>query len=131
MVRTKDTGPLQYELYFNSDNTECLAFERYRDSQVLVKPRRKWYEFCCMVTRKRRPSQCPSTASTSLTPASGGSSRSRNDIWVSQQRTRFAFGTIATPRTRRCFTPRLFPIHPSARCTAHRETFRPGRKGMC
>jgi hypothetical protein len=30
LVRTKDTGTLQYELYFNSDNTECLAFERYR-----------------------------------------------------------------------------------------------------
>jgi hypothetical protein len=30
LVRTKDTGTLQYELYFNSDNTECLVFERYR-----------------------------------------------------------------------------------------------------
>jgi len=36
LVRTKDTGTLQYELYFNSDNTECLAFERYRDSQALL-----------------------------------------------------------------------------------------------
>jgi cytochrome c biogenesis factor len=27
---------LQYELYFNSDNTECLVFERYRDSQALL-----------------------------------------------------------------------------------------------
>jgi len=35
-VRTKDTGTLQYELYFNSDNTECLVFERYRDSQALL-----------------------------------------------------------------------------------------------
>ena len=33
LVRTKDTGTLQYELYFNSDNTECLVFERCRDSQ--------------------------------------------------------------------------------------------------
>jgi quinol monooxygenase YgiN len=30
------TGTLQYELYFNSDNTECLVFERYRDSQALL-----------------------------------------------------------------------------------------------
>src|SRR4029077_20133719 len=30
LVRTKDTGTLQYESYFNSDNTECLVFERYR-----------------------------------------------------------------------------------------------------
>ena len=29
-------GTLQYELYFNSDNTECLVFERYRDSQALL-----------------------------------------------------------------------------------------------
>ena len=36
LVRTKDTGTLQYELYFNSDNTECLVVERYRDSQALL-----------------------------------------------------------------------------------------------
>ena len=36
IVRTKDTGTLQYESYFNSDETECLAFERYRDSQALL-----------------------------------------------------------------------------------------------
>ena len=35
-VRTKDTGTLQYEVYFNSDETECLVFERYRDSQALL-----------------------------------------------------------------------------------------------
>ena len=27
LVRT-NSGTLQYELYFNSDNTECLVFER-------------------------------------------------------------------------------------------------------
>src|SRR5579864_1884661 len=36
LVRTKDTGTLQYELYLNGDNTECLVFERYRDSQALL-----------------------------------------------------------------------------------------------
>ncbi len=36
LVRTKDTGTLQYERYLNSDNTECLVFERYRDSQSLL-----------------------------------------------------------------------------------------------
>jgi quinol monooxygenase YgiN len=36
LVRTKDTGTLQYESYFNSDYTECLVFERYRDSQALL-----------------------------------------------------------------------------------------------
>ena len=36
LVRTKDTGTLQYELFFSSDHTECLVFERYRDSQALL-----------------------------------------------------------------------------------------------
>ena len=36
LVLTKDTGTLQYELYFNSDNTECLVVERYHDSQALL-----------------------------------------------------------------------------------------------
>jgi quinol monooxygenase YgiN len=36
VVRTKDTGTLQYELYFNSDQTECLVLERYRDVQALM-----------------------------------------------------------------------------------------------
>lgn len=36
LVRTKDTGTLQYERYINNDNTECLVFERYRDSQALL-----------------------------------------------------------------------------------------------
>ena len=36
IVRTKNTGTLQYEVYLNSDNTECLVFERYRDLQALL-----------------------------------------------------------------------------------------------
>ena len=36
VVRTKDTGTLQYELYFNSDQTECLVLERYRDLKALL-----------------------------------------------------------------------------------------------
>jgi hypothetical protein len=55
--------------------------------------------------------------SASFTAASGSSLRWRSDAWPSQQRTRFAFGTMATPRTRRGFTRRPFPIRPSARCT--------------
>ena len=35
--------------------------------------------------------------------------------------TRFAFGTTATPKTRRAFTQRHFPIPPSVQCTAPRE----------
>ncbi len=35
-VRDKDTGTLQYELYLSGDSTECLVFERYRNSQALL-----------------------------------------------------------------------------------------------
>ena len=30
IVRTKDTGTLQYEIYFNDDQSECIVLERYR-----------------------------------------------------------------------------------------------------
>jgi quinol monooxygenase YgiN len=30
-VRTKDSGTLQYDYFFNHDRTECVVFERYRD----------------------------------------------------------------------------------------------------
>src|SRR6267378_5806076 len=36
IVRTKDTGTLQYEIYFNDDQSECIVQERYRDSEALV-----------------------------------------------------------------------------------------------
>ena len=36
LVRSKDTGTLQYELFFNSDYNEWPVIERYRDSQALL-----------------------------------------------------------------------------------------------
>ena len=36
IVRTKDTGTLQYDIYFNDDQSECIVLERYRDSQALI-----------------------------------------------------------------------------------------------
>ena len=36
VARAKDTGTLQYELYFNEEQTECLVFERYRDVQSML-----------------------------------------------------------------------------------------------
>jgi quinol monooxygenase YgiN len=32
IVRTKDTGTLEYDLFLNVDGTECFVHERYRDS---------------------------------------------------------------------------------------------------
>jgi hypothetical protein len=37
IVRTQDTGTLQYEIYFNEDQSECIVLERYRDSAALIK----------------------------------------------------------------------------------------------
>ncbi len=32
----RDTGTLQYEIYFNDDQSECIVLERYRDSEALI-----------------------------------------------------------------------------------------------
>ena len=43
IVRTKDTGTLQYDTYFNDDQSECVVIERYRDSEAAMErgePRR-------------------------------------------------------------------------------------------
>lgn len=32
IVRTQDEGTLQYEVFFNEDETEAIVFERYRDA---------------------------------------------------------------------------------------------------
>jgi quinol monooxygenase YgiN len=36
IVRTKDTGTLQYDVYFNDEQSECIVHERYRDSKALM-----------------------------------------------------------------------------------------------
>ena len=36
IVRGKDTGTLQYDIYFNDDQSECIVLERYRDSDALI-----------------------------------------------------------------------------------------------
>jgi quinol monooxygenase YgiN len=36
IVRTEDTGTLQYEIYLNGDQSECMVLERYRDSEALI-----------------------------------------------------------------------------------------------
>lgn len=36
IVRTKDTGTLQYEIFFNADETEAIVFERYRDADSAI-----------------------------------------------------------------------------------------------
>jgi quinol monooxygenase YgiN len=36
IVRTKDTGTLQYEIFFNKDKSEAMVFERYRDADAAI-----------------------------------------------------------------------------------------------
>ena len=36
IVRTKDTGTLQYEIFFNEDESEAPVFERYRDADAAL-----------------------------------------------------------------------------------------------
>lgn len=34
IVRTRDSGTLQYEIFFNEDESEAVVFERYRDADA-------------------------------------------------------------------------------------------------
>ena len=36
IVQTKDSGTLQYDTYFNDDQSECIVIERYRDSEAAI-----------------------------------------------------------------------------------------------
>ena len=36
IVRTKDRGTLQYEIFFNADESEAIVFERYRDADAAL-----------------------------------------------------------------------------------------------
>ena len=36
IVRTKDAGTLQYDIFFNDDQSECVVLERYRDSEAAI-----------------------------------------------------------------------------------------------
>jgi len=36
VVRAKDTGTLQYDIYLNDDESEAFVVERYRDSDALI-----------------------------------------------------------------------------------------------
>ena len=36
IVRARDSGTLQYEVFFNDDESECIVLERYRDSEALL-----------------------------------------------------------------------------------------------
>ena len=36
IVRAKDPGTLQYDLYFNDDESECMVLERFKDSEALI-----------------------------------------------------------------------------------------------
>jgi quinol monooxygenase YgiN len=36
VVRAKDTGTLQFEIFLSDDESECVIYERYRDSDAVI-----------------------------------------------------------------------------------------------
>ena len=36
IVRTRDSGTLQYEIFFNEDESGAVVFERYRDADAAI-----------------------------------------------------------------------------------------------
>ena len=36
LVRTKDSGTLQYDIYIDADKSECIFLEHFRDSDALI-----------------------------------------------------------------------------------------------
>ena len=36
IVRSMDTGTLQFDIYLNDDRSECIIVERYKDSSALI-----------------------------------------------------------------------------------------------
>lgn len=36
VVRAKDVGTLQYDTYFNDDQSQAIVLERFRDSEALI-----------------------------------------------------------------------------------------------
>jgi hypothetical protein len=36
IVRSREPGTLQYDTYFNEDESEAIVLERFRDSQALI-----------------------------------------------------------------------------------------------
>ena len=36
IVRTREPGTLQFDTYFNDDQSECIIIERFRDSEALI-----------------------------------------------------------------------------------------------
>ncbi len=42
IVRAEDTGTLQYDIYFNDDQSECIVLERYRASEALTEHAAPW-----------------------------------------------------------------------------------------
>lgn len=45
VVLAQDTGTLQYDTYFNADQSEAVVIERYRDSQALIEHAEHLAEF--------------------------------------------------------------------------------------
>lgn len=51
IVRTKDTGTLQFDIYLNDDQSEAIVLERYSDSEALIQHSRNLGDLAEAVVR--------------------------------------------------------------------------------
>ena len=63
IVRTKDTGTLQYDTYFNEDRSEYIVLERNRDSEALIEHGSNLGDLSAQSSRLSRSYMAKSSAS--------------------------------------------------------------------
>jgi quinol monooxygenase YgiN len=51
-VRTKDSGPLQYDWFFSGDHSECVVHERYRDPNAVLEHNANLEKRCANFLRR-------------------------------------------------------------------------------
>jgi quinol monooxygenase YgiN len=67
IVRAKDTGTLQFETYLSDDESECVIYERYRDSDAVIDHGAHVGESC---RRSSRQDRVPARSLASRAPSS-------------------------------------------------------------
>ena len=55
IVKTKDTGTLQYDTYFNDDQSECVVVERYKDSEAAMEHAANLADISAAIPSRRSP----------------------------------------------------------------------------
>jgi quinol monooxygenase YgiN len=83
IVRTKDSGTLQYEIFFNEDETEAMVFERYDVGALRVHRHR---QRLCRLSQRRDEGRRAGDSIVDHGTTSGGASCSRGAVREIAQR---------------------------------------------